>query len=117
MYSTLLTGLYGGAVGSTVALQQEGPGFDSWPFSLCMRGFSPGTLASSHRMVVCVLPCDGLVTLPPAHRLLERSSLLVQRSVKSTSLECEQLWFQLHLKARGDSRTPENFSTDGERWR
>ncbi|MEQ2252676.1 hypothetical protein ILYODFUR_024262 [Ilyodon furcidens] len=71
-------GLYGGAVGSTVALQQEGPGVDSWPFSLCMRGFSPGTPASSHCMVVCVLPCDGLVTPPPAHRLLERSSLLVQ---------------------------------------
>ncbi|MEQ2291497.1 hypothetical protein AMECASPLE_013944 [Ameca splendens] len=49
--------MQGGAVGSTVALQQEGPGVDSWPgvflhgvcmFSPCMRGFSPGTPASSH---------------------------------------------------------------------
>ncbi|MEQ2300636.1 hypothetical protein AMECASPLE_027743 [Ameca splendens] len=51
--------LHGGAVGSTVALQQEGPGFDSRPgvflhrvcmFSLCIRGFSPGTPASSHSL-------------------------------------------------------------------
>ncbi|MED6252827.1 hypothetical protein ATANTOWER_017656 [Ataeniobius toweri] len=48
---------HGGAVGNTMALQLEGPGFDSRPgvflhgvsmFSPCMRGFSPGTPASSH---------------------------------------------------------------------
>ncbi|MEQ2303433.1 hypothetical protein AMECASPLE_016861 [Ameca splendens] len=42
--------LRGGAVGNIVALQQEVPGFDSWPriflHGVCM--FSPGTLASSH---------------------------------------------------------------------
>ncbi|MEQ2244212.1 hypothetical protein ILYODFUR_014794 [Ilyodon furcidens] len=57
-------GLHGGAVGSTVALQQEGPGFDSRPgvflhgvcmFSPCMRGFSPGTPASSHSPKTCWL--------------------------------------------------------------
>ncbi|MEQ2288518.1 hypothetical protein AMECASPLE_023410 [Ameca splendens] len=56
-------GLHGGAVGSTVALQQEGPGFDSQPgvflhgvymFSPCMRGFSPGTPASSHSPKTCL---------------------------------------------------------------
>ncbi|MEQ2237075.1 hypothetical protein ILYODFUR_019295 [Ilyodon furcidens] len=45
----LTTELHGGAFGSTVALQQEGPGFNSRPglflhgicmFSLCTRGFS-----------------------------------------------------------------------------
>ncbi|MEQ2189052.1 hypothetical protein GOODEAATRI_021259 [Goodea atripinnis] len=49
--------LQGGAVGSTVAVQQEGPGFDSQQglflhgvcmFFPCIRGFSPVTLASSH---------------------------------------------------------------------
>ncbi|MED6259638.1 hypothetical protein ATANTOWER_027002 [Ataeniobius toweri] len=59
-----LLGLHGGAVDSTVALQQEGPGFDSWPgvflhgvcvFSPCMRRFSPGTPASSHSPKTCLL--------------------------------------------------------------
>ncbi|MEQ2283324.1 hypothetical protein AMECASPLE_010112 [Ameca splendens] len=49
---------------STVALQQEGPGFDSQPgvflhgvcmFSPCMCGFSPGTPASSHSPKTCLL--------------------------------------------------------------
>ncbi|MEQ2222423.1 hypothetical protein ILYODFUR_026175 [Ilyodon furcidens] len=62
--SCLLHGLHGGAVGSTVALQQKGPGFDSQPgvflqgvcmFSLCMRGFSPGTPASSYIPKTCLL--------------------------------------------------------------
>ncbi|MEQ2259829.1 hypothetical protein XENORESO_019341 [Xenotaenia resolanae] len=56
----VLTEVYeeaGCTVGSTVALQREGPGFYFWPgvllhgvcmFSLCMRGFSPDTPASSH---------------------------------------------------------------------
>ncbi|MED6267298.1 hypothetical protein CHARACLAT_010727 [Characodon lateralis] len=82
--------------GGTVALQQEGPGFDSWPgvflhgvcmFSPCMRGFSPGTPASSHspktclcmNECVCGCLCVALrwtgdlsrVTPPFAHRLLE----------------------------------------------
>ncbi|MED6245428.1 hypothetical protein ATANTOWER_002988 [Ataeniobius toweri] len=57
-------GLHGGAVGSAVALQQEGPGFDSQPgvflhgvcmFSPCMCGFSPGTPASSHSPGTCLL--------------------------------------------------------------
>ncbi|MEQ2164913.1 hypothetical protein GOODEAATRI_011703 [Goodea atripinnis] len=50
-------GLHGGVAGSTIALRQEDSGFDSWlgvflhgvcMFSLCMHGFSLGTLASSH---------------------------------------------------------------------
>ncbi|MEQ2237766.1 hypothetical protein ILYODFUR_026352 [Ilyodon furcidens] len=54
----------GGTVGSTVALQQEGPGFDSLPgvflhgvcmFPPCMRGFSPDTPASSHSPKTCLL--------------------------------------------------------------
>ncbi|MEQ2234252.1 hypothetical protein ILYODFUR_030011 [Ilyodon furcidens] len=49
--------LLGGTVGSTVALAQEGPGFNSRPgvflhgvcmFFLCMCGFSLGTPSSSH---------------------------------------------------------------------
>ncbi|MED6260801.1 hypothetical protein ATANTOWER_029024 [Ataeniobius toweri] len=53
----LAWGLHSNTVGSTVALQQEGPGFNSRPgvflhgvcmFSPCMRGFSPRTPASSH---------------------------------------------------------------------
>ena len=47
---------------STVASRQEGPGFDSrvrgslygvCMFSLCLRGFSPGTPASSHSPKTC----------------------------------------------------------------
>ncbi|MEQ2244062.1 hypothetical protein ILYODFUR_013305 [Ilyodon furcidens] len=87
--------LHGGTVDSTVDLQKEGPGFKSRPgvflhgvcmFSLCMRGFSLGTPASStvslkhncsvhwslhialrvHGCLSCVsvLPCDGLWTCP-----------------------------------------------------
>ncbi|MED6244588.1 hypothetical protein ATANTOWER_017287 [Ataeniobius toweri] len=49
--------LHDGAVDGSAALQLKGCRFESWPgvflhgvymFSLCMRGFSPGTLASSH---------------------------------------------------------------------
>ncbi|MEQ2220384.1 hypothetical protein ILYODFUR_004850 [Ilyodon furcidens] len=64
--------LHGGAVGSTVALQQESPEFDSQPGDFVH-------ILAVHAcvcMVFCVLPCDGLVTcpgctLPPTHRLLE----------------------------------------------
>ncbi|MEQ2255898.1 hypothetical protein ILYODFUR_018676 [Ilyodon furcidens] len=58
---TLKFGLHGGAVGSTVALQQEGPGLNSWGLSawslhvLPMQAFSPGTLASSHSPKTCRL--------------------------------------------------------------
>lgn len=41
---------------STVASQQEGPGFKSsliCVLSLCLRGFSSGTVASSHRPMTC----------------------------------------------------------------
>ena len=53
-------------MGSTVASQQEGLGFDSrlgrgvflcgvCMFSPCLRGFSPGTPASSHSPKTCRL--------------------------------------------------------------
>ncbi|MEQ2237489.1 hypothetical protein ILYODFUR_023580, partial [Ilyodon furcidens] len=63
-FEILEAGLHGGAVGSTVALQQEGPGFASrlgvflhgvCMFSPCMRGFSLGTPASSHSPKTCLL--------------------------------------------------------------
>ncbi|MED6233585.1 hypothetical protein ATANTOWER_013737 [Ataeniobius toweri] len=72
-------GVHGGAVGSTVALQQEAPGFDSWPgvflhgvcmFSPCMCRFSPG-VSIGVCMVVCpVMDCLGF-TPPLTRRLLE----------------------------------------------
>ncbi|MEQ2278113.1 hypothetical protein XENORESO_012774 [Xenotaenia resolanae] len=50
---TLKFGLHGGAVGSTVALQQKGPGFDSWPgvflHGVCMlSACSPHASVGSH---------------------------------------------------------------------
>ena len=94
----IIIGLHSGVVVSTIASQQEGSRFNSRlePFcvelarsvcSLCMRGFSPGTPASSYRpktligvskiilrsecegawlfdSFVSVWPCDGLATCP-----------------------------------------------------
>ncbi|MEQ2293848.1 hypothetical protein AMECASPLE_037674 [Ameca splendens] len=64
--------MHSGGVCSTVALQQQGSGFDAQPgvflhgvcmFSLFMRGFSQGTPTSSHnpKMIVRLI---GLSTLP-----------------------------------------------------
>lgn len=47
-----------------VASQEEGSGFDSGPggflggvcmFSMCLHGFCPGTLASSHSSKICTI--------------------------------------------------------------
>ncbi|KAI3366798.1 hypothetical protein L3Q82_009459, partial [Scortum barcoo] len=56
-------GQHSGVVVSTVASQQEGSGFNPWlrqallcgvcMFSLCLRGFSLGTPASSHSPKTC----------------------------------------------------------------
>ncbi|MEQ2180810.1 hypothetical protein GOODEAATRI_005133 [Goodea atripinnis] len=81
-----IIGPLGGAAGSSVSLQHEGPGFDSWPgsfcmFSPCMCRFHLGTLASpqSKNMTIrlclsqllllvhdcfSVFPCNGLETCP-----------------------------------------------------
>ena len=51
--------LHGGVVVSTVASQQEGSRFKFklgvCMFSPCVRGFSPGTLVSSHCPKTCML--------------------------------------------------------------